>query len=180
MDHGERVALLRGAVSAPGGVWVDFGSGAGAFTLALAELVGPGATLYSVDRDGRALERQRREMSRLFPAVILRVLAADFTRPVDVPCVDGAIVANALHYVARVEETLPLLAGHVRPKGTLVAVEYELARANPWVPFPLPFARLCRVAASAFLPEPELIGRAPSRYHGEMYAARITLGETRA
>jgi ubiquinone/menaquinone biosynthesis C-methylase UbiE len=41
MDRQEHINLLRGGVPAPGGVWADFGSGAGAFTLALAELIGP-------------------------------------------------------------------------------------------------------------------------------------------
>ena len=172
MDHGGRVELVRRAVSAPGEVWIDFGSGDGAFTLALAELTGPTATLYSVDRDARALDRQRMEMARLYPGVRLFALAADFTRPLDLPRADGALAANALHYVKHVEETVRLLAAYLRPGGSLVVVEYEHARANPWVPYPLPFARLREVARAAGLPEPELVGRSPSRYHGGMYAAR--------
>jgi hypothetical protein len=34
--------LLRGGIHQPGGTWADFGAGTSAFTLALAELVGPG------------------------------------------------------------------------------------------------------------------------------------------
>ena len=37
MQHADHVALLRGGVSSPGGVWADFGAGRGAFSLALAE-----------------------------------------------------------------------------------------------------------------------------------------------
>jgi len=40
MKHTEHVNLLRRGIPAPGGVWADFGSGTGAFTLALAELTG--------------------------------------------------------------------------------------------------------------------------------------------
>jgi len=42
MDHRDHVNLLRGGVQTPSGLWADFGSGAGAFTLALAELLRSG------------------------------------------------------------------------------------------------------------------------------------------
>ena len=51
MDHTDHVTLLRGGVSAPGGVWADLGSGTGAFTLALSDLLGLSGTIYSVDKD---------------------------------------------------------------------------------------------------------------------------------
>jgi len=38
MDHKDHVNLLRNGITNAGGVWADFGSGQGAFTLALAEL----------------------------------------------------------------------------------------------------------------------------------------------
>ena len=41
MDHTDHVNLLRDAVGL-GGTWADFGSGTGAFTLALAELIDAG------------------------------------------------------------------------------------------------------------------------------------------
>ena len=37
MDHTDHVNLIRAGVST-GGVWADFGSGGGAFTLALADV----------------------------------------------------------------------------------------------------------------------------------------------
>ena len=51
MRHPDHVNLLRGALPQAGGTWADLGSGTGAFTLALAELVGPHGTVYSVDTD---------------------------------------------------------------------------------------------------------------------------------
>jgi precorrin-6B methylase 2 len=61
------VNSLRDGVPQPGGVWVDLGSGTGAFTLALAELVGPAGQIHSVDRDRRALRQQERIMRGRFP-----------------------------------------------------------------------------------------------------------------
>ncbi len=46
MNHDDHVALLRGGIAQPGGVWADFGSGTGAFTLALAELIGPTGVIH--------------------------------------------------------------------------------------------------------------------------------------
>ncbi len=62
MNHRDHVNLLRSAIPAPGGIWADVGSGSGAFTLALAELVGPQGVIYSVDRDEAALREQARAM----------------------------------------------------------------------------------------------------------------------
>jgi len=51
VEHADHVTLLRGGVPGPGGAWADFGAGRGAFTLALAELIGPGSQLHAIDRD---------------------------------------------------------------------------------------------------------------------------------
>jgi precorrin-6B methylase 2 len=60
MTLADRVALIRPGVERPGGdppreTWADLGAGSGAFTQALASLVGPGAVIYALDRDERAL-----------------------------------------------------------------------------------------------------------------------------
>jgi precorrin-6B methylase 2 len=52
--HGE-VARSAGR-AAPGGRWADLGAGEGAFTLALADLLGPGAHITAIDKDERALK----------------------------------------------------------------------------------------------------------------------------
>ncbi len=51
MIHEDHVNLLRKGILEPGGVWADLGSGAGAFTLALADLIGSTGEIYSVDKD---------------------------------------------------------------------------------------------------------------------------------
>ena len=58
MQHADHVDLLRGGVPTVGGLWADLGSGGGAFTLALAELIGPEGAILSVDKDRRALAEQ--------------------------------------------------------------------------------------------------------------------------
>ena len=78
MDHTDHVSLLRGGVPAPGGVWADLGSGTGAFTLALADLLGPTGVIYSVDRDAGALAAQEQAMRRSFPSTTVHYLAVGF------------------------------------------------------------------------------------------------------
>src|SRR5579859_3770597 len=98
MDHHDHVRLLRDGIPAAGGVWADFGSGAGAFTLALADLLGPEGQIISVDRDGAALREQERSMRRRFPASEVEYLQADYTRPLSLPALDGIVFANTLHF----------------------------------------------------------------------------------
>ncbi|MEA2501711.1 MAG: hypothetical protein QOD01_1822, partial [Actinomycetota bacterium] len=51
MEHRDHVMLLREGVEGAGKVWADLGSGKGAFTLALADLLGAGAVIHSLDLD---------------------------------------------------------------------------------------------------------------------------------
>src|SRR2546429_6759090 len=67
MIHEDHVNLLRKGILEPGGVWADLGSGAGAFTLALADLIGSTGEIYSVDKDAAVLRQQERAMRTRFP-----------------------------------------------------------------------------------------------------------------
>ena len=58
MNHKDHVHLLREGVPGPGGIWADLGSGLGAFTLALADLIGETGRIYSIDKDSRVLKEQ--------------------------------------------------------------------------------------------------------------------------
>lgn len=56
MNQADLVELIRDGVAGAGTRWADLGAGEGAFTIALAELLGPSAHITAVDRDGRALK----------------------------------------------------------------------------------------------------------------------------
>ena len=169
------MALLRAGVPAPGGTWADFGSGQGAFTLALAELIGPGSTLYSIDRDTGALREQSRLMSERFPGVALHTISADFTRPLAsvLPPLDGLVMANALHYVSDRDKprVVQLLQRYLKPGGRWLMVEYNVDRGNPWVPHPLSYPTWEALARKCGFEQVRLLATRPSSFLKEFYAA---------
>src|SRR5437762_11758301 len=115
MNHADHVRLLRDGVPAPGGVWAELGSGGGAFTLALADLIGPSGEIYSIDKDGGALREQERLMHERFPAVKAHYCAADFTRRLDLPPLDGIVMANALHFLRDKERVVRSVKETLKP-----------------------------------------------------------------
>ncbi len=168
---------LRAGVPAAGagcGVWADFGSGTGAFTLALADLLGPLGVIYSIDRDARALREQERAMQARFPAVTVHYVAADFTRPLaQLPPLDGIVMANSLHFLRDSEKPAMLarVRGCLGPGGRLVLVEYNTDQGNPWVPYPLSFDTWQELARRSGFTETRLLATVPSRFLGEIFSA---------
>ena len=172
MDHADHLNLLRPAVR-PGGTWADIGAGTGAFTLALAELVGPVGRIVAVDRDRGGLSQNAAAVTSRFPGVALRTLFGDFTARLDLPLLDGLVAANSLHFVARDRqvEVVHGLAAHLRPGGTIVVVEYDTDHGNPWVPHPFRYESWVEIATEAGLAGISRIGRVPSRFLGAVYSA---------
>jgi len=171
MTHDDHVRLLRDGIPGPGGVWADLGSGWGAFTLALADLLGPAARIYSVDRDARSLREQEQSMRARFPDRAVSYLAADFARPLDLPPLDGVVMANALHFQRDKRPVLALVRGYLKPGGRLILVEYNADRGNPWVPHPLSYPTWEAVARAAGFAETRLLATVPSRFLREIYSA---------
>lgn len=171
MDHAEHVWLIRRGVAGGGRVWADLGAGSGAFTLALADVLGPGAEIYAVDRDQRALCANEAAMSARSPEVRAEFRVGDFTRPMQLPLLDGVVMANSLHYQKDQPGTVRRVRELLKPGGRLVVVEYSISRGNSAVPYPVPFERWKRLAAEAGFEHTELLERRPSRWWSEMYSA---------
>jgi SAM-dependent methyltransferase len=160
--------LIQGGVKRPdtsgpaSAVWADFGAGQGSFTRALRDLLGPEALLIAVDRDRSALETLRRSMHDSN----VQTIAGDFTGPLDLPPLDGAVMANALHWIAAHEQAAVLrhIGGWLRPGALLIIVEYEVTQPRSYIPHPVPFSRFRVLAAEAGLNSVEQIGmrRSPS------------------
>ncbi len=139
--------------------------------MALADLLGPTGSIHTVDRDARALEVQVRALHGAFPSVPVTPYVADFTMPLELPPLDGIVMANSLHFERDKLAVLRLVGGYLRPAGRLILVEYDTDHGNPWVPFPLSFYSWATLAAEAGFPETQLLASVPSRFLGSIYSA---------
>lgn len=164
MNHSEMVALIQGGVITSGGKWADFGAGSGNFTRALHQLIGLDAELYAIDRNAQVL-RQHQDT--------VHTIAADFTKPIELPPLDGFLIANALHFVRDQARVIGLLASYLKPDGNFIVVEYDVRMSRGYIPFPLPYSRFEGLAHELNFQFVELVGHRKSPSGGAgMYAAR--------
>jgi SAM-dependent methyltransferase len=158
---------------APGtSAWADLGSGTGAFTLALADLLDPAAVIHSVDSDKRALGTQHQEMSARFPDRKVSYIRADFTRHLGLPPLDGIVMANSLHFQRTKQPVLELVRTYLKPGGCLVLVEYDTDKPNMWVPHPISFGSFLSLAAGCGFTGTHMLAARPSRFLGRIYSAK--------
>ena len=160
--------MLQPVGISSGGTWADLGSGSERFTLALAELLGENGTLYAIDRAPQNLVRFNLH-NRAVAKISFR--QADFTRPLGFSGLSGILMANSLHYVRQPERLLRQLGQSVLAGARLVVVEYETSRANPWIPYPMPFKRLEALYKTAGLTAPRKVHARASSFGRTMYVA---------
>ena len=172
MNHADHVALLAGGITlGEGGTWADLGAGTGAFTLALADLIGPHGIINAVDRDRAALAELRSTFVSSVPQAELRVQSADFTRRLDLADLDGVVMANSLHFVLEKRPVLALVRGYLKHGGRLLVVEYDSDRGNDWVPHPLSFETWRDLASESGFVETRKLATVPSRFLRRIYSA---------
>jgi len=171
MNHQDHVNLIRDGIPSEGETWADFGSGRGAFTLALAECLGSEGFIYSIDRDNGALRRQVKAMDKQFPGMKVKYIPADFTRLLDLPPLDGIVMANALHFVADKLPIVERILGYLKPAGRLIMVEYNIDKGNRWVPHPMTYNTWETLAEKAGFTETTLLKTRPSSFLGEFFSA---------
>jgi len=172
MRHADHVRLIADGVSqGSGGTWADLGCGTGAFTLALADLLGPTATIHAVDRDRSALAELRAAFVSSVPVADLRVDVADFTKPLALRDLDGVVMANSLHFVDEKTAVLKRVRAMLRPAGRFVLVEYDSDRGNEWVPYPVSFETWKGLANEAGFVGTRRLATIPSRFLRQIYSA---------
>jgi len=172
VNHADHVALLRGGITqGEGGTWADLGAGTGAFTLALADLIGLHGIINAVDRDRAALAELRSGFVSSVPQAELRVQNADFTRRLDLADLDGVVMANSLHFVDEKRPVLALVRGYLKHGGRLLVVEYDSDRGNDWVPHPLSFETWRDLASESGFVETRKLATVPSRFLRRIYSA---------
>lgn len=114
--------------------WVDLGCGSGTFTLALAELLGPGSRIVAVDQDRTALDA----VPPAHAGAAIERVETDLTAFNPGAPIDGLLMANALHYLTDPAGLLGGLMAILNPAGRVLLVEYDTdAPLPPWVPYPV-------------------------------------------
>lgn len=174
MNHTDHVNLLRPAnldenLAAS---FADLGAGSGAFTLALRELIGASASIYAVDKDKSSLRELENSYASHFQSTSnLQVIQADFSKHLNIPLLDGILMANSLHFFKDRVKILGHIKSFLKPNGKLIVVEYNVDKGNMWVPYPftLPtFGKFCKESGFA---EPQLLATYSSRFLDGFYSA---------
>jgi len=172
MDHNDHVNLLKPADIKPGGAWADLGAGSGAFTFATRELTGPTTNIHAVDKDRASLnELEQAYRARFGDSQNLYLIVGDFSHALNIPALDGIVMANSLHFFKDKEKVLRQIHSYLKPNGILLIVEYNVDSGNPWVPYPFSFETWCKLAPRANFSEPRLLANVPSRFLREFYSA---------
>jgi ubiquinone/menaquinone biosynthesis C-methylase UbiE len=173
MNHQNHMDLLRDGIPTTGGIWADLGSGTGAFTLALADLIGPTGEICSVDKDRGALQEQAKAMRSRFPENTVHYVTADFSDPLELPLLDGIVMANSLHFIRdrQKPEVLQRIKGYLKPNGRIIVVEYQTDSGNMWVPHPFSYATWEGMAKKLGFENTLLLATYPSRFLQEIYSA---------
>ncbi len=182
MDHSDHVALIKPGIlnkhpdQPERQVWAELGSGRGAFTLALAEVLGAKGRIISVDKEKAALQAQERNIKSTFPRTQIEYIQADFTQPIPIGQVDGILMANSLHFV---RDKLPFLKrilgyqkpGYLKPGGRFILVEYDVDNGNYWVPYPLSFPSWKMLSLEIGFVGTQLLATKKSSFLGRFYSA---------
>ena len=165
----EAIELIQKGVNHPIGTWADIGAGTGMFTLALMEILTEGK-IIALDKSPHALYKIKAPTH-----VGLEIIDADFDRPLDLPELDGFVMANALHYAKDHTFALQNVLASLKPGGNFILIEYDTEIPNePWVPNPISFRKFSALCKALDLNVPELIGTHSSIYSdGNIYSALL-------
>ena len=139
MDHADHVNLIKNGVDKPEGLWADFGSGNGAFFFALLDLISGRGEIYSIDKKQSGLEKQRKKLESLkigSNCPKLYFMHADINSRIYIPELDGAILANVLHFYKDKTHLIQNVLRYQKTGGKFILVEYNIDTGNSWVTFP--------------------------------------------
>lgn len=176
MELNTAVDLIKNGIpsSTKPQTWADLGAGSGLFTAALSTLIMSGSTIYSIDKDATVLTHIKIPTRE----IILKRVVMDFINdPLVIEPLDGIIMANALHFVKNKLDFLENVKRALKSKSTLLIVEYDREKANPWVPYPISFRQLKQITIGNGFTSIKMIGSTPSKYDQQagIYSAVLSI-----
>lgn len=169
MQLTQAIQFIQPAIPQQKGVWADIGAGSGIFTQALDQLLAKDSSIYALDTNIHSLNNLILENAEL------QVVQQDFNQRMDLPNLDGIIMANALHYSSNPIETLKPIIQFLKPNGLFILMEYELNMPRPpWIPYPIPFDKFKKIAAQLPVSSPVELNRIQSTFgNNYIYLAKI-------
>ncbi|WP_342089410.1 class I SAM-dependent methyltransferase [Dyadobacter sp. OTU695] len=138
MTNQEAIELIGGGADGEHAqYWLDLGCGTGTFTEALATMLPAHSKITGVDKSNQQLPPQMGNQ------VSIKFIEADFeTKALEVPGLDGILMANSLHFIRDKESLIRRLEQHFSKGRRFLIVEYDTTSSNTWVPYPIDFKGL--------------------------------------
>jgi len=149
--------------------WADLGCGAGLFTQAISYQLQPGSIIYAIDKtkppqiEGRS-------------GVTINSKGLDFIKDeLNVPLLDGIVMANSFHYVQDKAALLRKLERSMKTDSVFIIVEYNTdVPVSHWVPYPLSFESLTKLFDHSGYQLPVQIGQRESSFgRAKLYSALV-------
>jgi len=148
--------------------WADLGAGSGLFSLALAETLPAGSTIFAIDQQPAGSIRWTHPDTRLVQ------ITSDIRDDSGLPLLDGALMANVLHFLPDQKEFMGKLRKQLRENGSMIVVEYDTTSANRWVPYPIPLDQLKKLSSELGLAT-RLLGTERSKFNaGSLYSVLLS------
>jgi SAM-dependent methyltransferase len=151
--------------------WADLGCGEGLFTKALCYILPSGGTMYAYDLKTPHLPTN-------INGVNIETGRLDFVKEdLNLFNLHGILMANSIHYVPDKISLLNKLKRSLRPGGFFIFVEYDTdAPVSHWVPYPMSFASLKKIAGELGWQQPGLIATKNSIYRrSALYSAIMAI-----
>ena len=151
--------FIKKAIIPKGSTWADLGAGNGKITMVVRMLLGKDGEVFAVDTNPQIMNLSTLEtVAKVIP------IQQDFTQPLDLPMLDGILMANSLHFVKDKKSFLQQLIPKLKPEGKFVFIEYDMEVGNQWVPFPITIEELKKLTLEVHLAEAKEINRRQSTY----------------
>jgi precorrin-6B methylase 2 len=173
MDLSVAIRLIQNGIgpSKQAQRWADLGAGKGMFTQALSSLLPPQSEIHAIDKDSNAINSIALNTERVKLRRAVRDLAKQGP---GIEKMDGILMANALHFLQDQIGFLKTITHSLNPDGRLVIVEYDMDVANQWVPYPISFNSLGKLADKVGFLLIEKLDQEPSIYNrANIYSALL-------
>jgi SAM-dependent methyltransferase len=172
----EAIDLIRFPVSNNSKqIWADLGCGDGLFTRALASLLPKGSSIQAIDIDEKAMRKIPNEFEGLGIEKSVMDFASD---AIAFHQLDGIIMANSLHYVKDKESFLIRMIDSLKTGGQFLLVDYDMAKPNAWVPYPLPIETVEMLLLNCGMESFKILNKRKSVFGDRwMYAAMAVVGK---